>query len=72
VLNLFSLMANANIPDIKLEPDKAALKVKERFHLELSEEDAIRHLERIMDDNLNALVPVVIDKLHELVQAFRA
>jgi hypothetical protein len=73
ILNLFTLMANANIPDIKLEPDKAALKVKERFHLELTEEDdAIRHLERIMDDNLNALVPVVIDKLHELVQAFRA
>ncbi|KXX80894.1 Phosphatidylinositol 3-kinase catalytic subunit type 3 [Madurella mycetomatis] len=72
ILNLFSLMVDANIPDIKLEPDKAALKVKERFHLELSEEEAIRHLERIMDDNLNALVPVVIDKLHELVQAFRA
>ncbi|KAK3330888.1 kinase-like domain-containing protein [Apodospora peruviana] len=72
ILNLFSLMVDANIPDIRLEPDKAVLKVKERFHLELSEEDAIRHLERIMDDNLNALVPVVIDKLHELVQAFRA
>ncbi|KAK4124895.1 phosphatidylinositol 3-kinase [Parathielavia appendiculata] len=72
ILNLFTLMADANIPDIKLEPDKAVLKVKERFHLELDEEEAIRHLERIMDDNLNALVPVVIDKLHELVQAFRA
>ncbi|KAM7192381.1 phosphatidylinositol 3-kinase catalytic subunit type 3 [Rhypophila sp. PSN 637] len=72
ILNLFSLMVDANIPDIKLEPDKAVLKVKERFHLELNEEDAIRQLERVMDDNLNALVPVVIDKLHELVQAFRA
>lgn len=72
ILNLFSLMVDANIPDIKLEPDKAVLKVKERFALELNEEDAIRHLERIIDDNLNALVPVVIDKLHELVQAFRA
>lgn len=72
ILNLFSLMVDANVPDIRLEPDKAVLKVKERFHLELSEEDAIRHLERIIDDNLNALVPVVIDKLHELVQAFRA
>ncbi|KAK3394257.1 kinase-like domain-containing protein [Podospora didyma] len=72
ILNLFSLMVDANIPDIKLEPDKAVLKVKERFHLELGEEEAIRHLERIMDDNLNAIVPVVIDKLHELVQAFRA
>jgi phosphatidylinositol 3-kinase len=72
ILNLFSLMVDANIPDIKLEPDKAVFKVKERFHLELNEEDATRQLERIIDDNLNALVPVVIDKLHELVQAFRA
>ncbi|KAK1750281.1 kinase-like domain-containing protein [Echria macrotheca] len=72
ILNLFSLMVDANIPDIKLEPDKAVFKVKDRFHLELSEEDAIRALERIMDDNLNALVPVVIDKLHEFVQHFRA
>ncbi|KAK3695039.1 kinase-like domain-containing protein [Podospora appendiculata] len=71
ILNLFSLMVDANIPDIKLEPDKAVLKVKDRFHLELSEEDSIRHLESVMDDNLNALVPVVIDKLHEFVQAFR-
>lgn len=72
ILNLFSLMVDANIPDIRLEPDKAVFKVKERFHLELSEEEAIRTLERIMDDNLNALVPVVIDKLHEIVQHFRA
>jgi phosphatidylinositol 3-kinase len=72
ILNLFSLMVDANIPDIKLEPDKAVLKVKERFVLELSEEEAMGHLERIVDDNLNALAPLVIDKLHELVQAFRA
>ncbi|KAK3943137.1 kinase-like domain-containing protein [Diplogelasinospora grovesii] len=72
ILNLFSLMVDANIPDIKLEPDKAVFKVKERFHLELSEDDATRQLERIMDDCSNALVPVVIDKLHELVQAWRA
>ncbi|KAK0729824.1 kinase-like domain-containing protein [Lasiosphaeris hirsuta] len=72
ILNLFSLMVDANIPDIKLEPDKAVFKVKERFHLELSEEEAIRALERIMDDSLSALVPVVIDKLHEIVQHFRA
>ena len=71
ILNLFSLMVDANIPDIKLEPDKAVFKVRDRFNLELSEEDAIRALERIMDDNLNALVPVVIDRLHEIVQRFR-
>ncbi|CAK7233430.1 Phosphatidylinositol (PI) 3-kinase [Sporothrix curviconia] len=72
ILNLFSLMVDANIPDILWEPDKTVLKVQERFHLELNEEDAIRHFERVIDDNLNAIVPVVIDRLHEFVQAFRA
>ncbi|KAF7559360.1 hypothetical protein G7046_g4804 [Stylonectria norvegica] len=72
ILNLFSLMVDANIPDIRLEPDKAVLKVRERFHLELSEEDALRHFERVIEDALTAFAPVVIDKLHEWAQAFRA
>lgn len=72
LLNLFSLMVDANIPDIKLEPDKAVMKVKERFQLELNEENALRHLARVIDDNLSAFAPVVIDRLHEFVQAFRA
>ncbi|TLD22288.1 hypothetical protein PspLS_08211 [Pyricularia sp. CBS 133598] len=72
ILNLFSLMVDANIPDIKLEPDKAVIKVKDRFHLDMNEEEALRLFERIIDDNLNAFVPIVIDRLHEFVQAFRA
>lgn len=28
ILNLFSLMVDANIPDIKIEPEKAVMKVK--------------------------------------------
>lgn len=72
ILNLFSLMVDANIPDIKLEPDKVVLKVKERFHLEMSEEDAIRHFERLIEDSSNAIFPVVIDRLHGFVQHFRA
>lgn len=71
ILNLFSLMVDANIPDIRLEPDKAVLKVRERFHLELNEEDAMLYFDRVIDDTLGAIAPVVIDKLHELVQAFR-
>ncbi|KAL5598929.1 hypothetical protein BROUX41_003752 [Berkeleyomyces rouxiae] len=71
ILNLFSLMVDANIPDIRLEPDKAVLKVRERFHLDLSEEEAIRTMDRIIEGSLGSLAPVVIDKLHELVQAFR-
>jgi phosphatidylinositol 3-kinase len=72
ILNLFGLMVDANIPDIKLEPDKAVQKVKDRFFLSMSEEDALRQFEKVIDDNLNAMMPVVIDRLHEFVQAFRA
>lgn len=71
ILNLFSLMVDANIPDIRLEPDKAVLKVRERFHLELNEEEAILSLGRVIDDTLTAYAPVVIDKLHEWAQALR-
>ncbi|RYP07226.1 hypothetical protein DL764_002672 [Monosporascus ibericus] len=71
ILNLFSLMVHANIPDIKAEPDKAVFKVKERFHLDLSEEDAIRHLDGVLEDSLSGIIPVVIDRLHDFVQAWR-
>ncbi|KAJ5573965.1 Phosphatidylinositol 3-kinase [Penicillium hispanicum] len=72
ILNLFSLMVDANIPDIRVEPDKAVLKVKERFHLEMSEEEAIRHFEQLIGDSVNAIFGVVIDRLHEFVQGWRA
>lgn len=72
ILNLFSLMVDANIPDIRVEPDKAVLKVKERFHLEMSEEEAIRHFEQLISDSVNAIFGVVIDRLHEFVQGWRA
>ncbi|CVK90740.1 probable 1-phosphatidylinositol 3-kinase [Fusarium mangiferae] len=72
ILNLFSLMVDANIPDIRLEPDKAVLKVRDRFHLELSEEEALSHFDRIIEEAQTSYAPVVIDKLHEWAQAFRA
>ncbi|KAH8662091.1 phosphatidylinositol 3 [Xylariales sp. PMI_506] len=71
ILNLFSLMVHANIPDIKMEPDKAVFKVKERFHLDLNEEDAIRLLEGTMEDSLTGFMPVMIDRLHAFTQALR-
>lgn len=71
ILNLFGLMTHANVPDIRAEPDKAVLKVRERFHLELSEEDATRHLDGVLEDSLSGIIPVVIDRLHDFVQAWR-
>ncbi|KAI9731135.1 MAG: Phosphatidylinositol (PI) 3-kinase [Cirrosporium novae-zelandiae] len=72
ILNLFSLMTDANIPDIRWEPDKAVLKVQERFHLEMSEEEAMRHFDALIEDSVNAIFPAMIDRLHGLVQGWRA
>lgn len=71
ILNLFSLMVDANIPDIRLEPDKAVVKVKERLQLELNEENALRHLARVIDDSLYAFAGVMIDRFHAMTQALR-
>lgn len=71
VLNLFGLMVDANIPDIRAEPERVVEKVMERFMLGISEEEAIRAFERVIEDSVGAIFPVVIDRLHGIVQAFR-
>ncbi len=72
ILNLFALMVDANIPDIRMEPDKAVWKVRERFHLELSEEEAMRGFEALMEDSVGSIFPVVIDTIHSMMQGLRA
>ena len=72
ILNLFALMVDANIQDIKIEPDKAVLKVRERFHLEMSEEEAIRGFEQLIADSQSSWAPAVIDTLHNMMQGLRA
>ena len=72
ILNLFSLMVDANIPDIRMEPDKAVEKVRERFHLELrTEEEVIRMFEALMEDSVSAMFPALIDWTHGVMQRWR-
>ncbi|KAI4252376.1 MAG: hypothetical protein L6R42_007989, partial [Xanthoria sp. 1 TBL-2021] len=72
ILNLFALMVDANIQDIKLEPDKAVLKVRERFALGVSEEEAIRGFEAVISESVGSVGAVVIDRIHDLMQGLRA
>ena len=72
ILNLFSLMVDANIPDIKVEPGRVVEKVRERFHLEMSEEEAMRHFEGLIIDSVGSIFPVVIDTIHNMMQGLRA
>lgn len=72
ILNLFSLMVDANIPDIKIEPGRVVEKVRERFHLEMTEEEAMRHFEGLIVDSVGSIFPVVIDTIHNMMQGLRA
>ncbi|KAK9471138.1 kinase-like domain-containing protein [Dipodascopsis tothii] len=71
ILNLFALMVDANIPDIKIEPDQAVSKVKEKFCLDMSEEEAIVHFQMLINDSVSAFFPMVIDRLHNFAQYWR-
>ncbi|CUM63192.1 uncharacterized protein PRCAT00000761001 [Priceomyces carsonii] len=72
ILNLFQLMLDANIPDIQMDPRRAVEKVQEKFCLEMTEEEAIIHFQTLINDSVNAFLPVVIDRLHSLAQYWRA
>jgi phosphatidylinositol 3-kinase len=77
VLNLFSLMVQSSVQDVRLVEEQglsggAVGKVRERFHLDVSEEEAVKILDQVLSDSVNAVFGVVIDRLHEFVQGWRA
>ncbi|OWB58959.1 hypothetical protein B5S28_g5066 [[Candida] boidinii] len=47
-------------------------KIQEKFMLELNDEEAILHFQNLINDSVNAFLPVVIDRLHSLAQYWRA
>jgi phosphatidylinositol 3-kinase len=78
VLNLFSLMVQSSVTDIRMMEEQMGVvggavgKVRERFNLDVSEEEAVRALDQVLADSVNAVFGVVIDRLHEFVQGWRA
>ncbi|KAF7721959.1 Phosphatidylinositol (PI) 3-kinase [Apophysomyces ossiformis] len=71
ILNLFALMVDANVPDIKIEPDKAVIKVQEKFRLDLSEEAAIAYFQGLISESVNALFPQIMETVHKWAQYWR-
>lgn len=62
-------MVDANIQDIRLEKDKAVLKVQEKFMLDLEEEDAIKFFEEMLNET--SYLTLMFDKVHTLAQYLR-
>jgi phosphatidylinositol 3-kinase len=64
ILNLLSLMGDANIPDLMGDVEKNLLKVQDRFQLDLNDEDAERYILSLIDESVRALFPKLLDTIH--------
>lgn len=64
LLNLMSLMKDAGIEH--LEEETAISKFQDRFRLDLGDEDAERFFLSLINESLNALVPVVLERFHKI------
>ncbi|KAJ3210628.1 Phosphatidylinositol (PI) 3-kinase [Entophlyctis luteolus] len=72
ILNLFALMVDGNIPDIRVEPDKAVLKVQEKFRLDLNDEQSIQFFQALLNESLGAMLPQVMERIHGIAMMFRS
>ncbi|KAG8268101.1 Phosphatidylinositol 3-kinase catalytic subunit type 3 [Homalodisca vitripennis] len=72
ILHLFSLMVNANVPDIALEPDKAIKKVQDKLQLEMTDEEAVQLFKSLLDESVTAVTAVVVEKFHQFAQYWRS
>ncbi|KAL1520440.1 hypothetical protein AB1Y20_022022 [Prymnesium parvum] len=70
ILNLLLLMVDANVKDIKGEHD--VLKVTEKFRLELSDEQAARYFQELINDSVSALFPQITETIHRWAQYWRS
>lgn len=68
ILNLFTLMVDATIPDIALEPDKTVKKVQDKFRLELSDEEAVHHIQTLIEVSATAVMASLVEQVHKFAQ----
>ncbi|KAJ6243549.1 phosphatidylinositol 3-kinase catalytic subunit type 3 [Anaeramoeba flamelloides] len=68
LINLLTLMIDANIPDIDRDPKGTISKMQEKFRLDLSDEEAVEYILQVIDESVGALFAVVVEKLHSWAQ----
>ena len=68
ILNLVALMADANIPDLKHRDVHEQL--QDKFRLDLTEEEAIKHFEALLNET--SYFTVLVDRIHDVVQYWKS
>ncbi|KAL1510021.1 hypothetical protein ABEB36_004678 [Hypothenemus hampei] len=71
MLNLFSLMVDATVTDIALEPDKAVKKVQDKLMLDLGDEEAVHEMQNLIDSSVTAVMAAIVEQLHKITQYMR-
>ena len=72
ILNLLSLMGDANIPDLSSDVEKNLYKVQEKFRLDLSDTEADGYIQALIDQSVSALFPQVLEKIHKWALYWRS
>ena len=72
IVGLFKLMVDAQIPDLSLDPDRALMKLHEKFRLDLTDEEASQAIVVLINASVTALFPLVVDSVHRFAQYFRS
>ena len=65
------LMVDADIQDLKGEQDALKI-VTERLRLDLTDEEASRYMQNLINASVSALFPMLVERLHTWAQAWRA
>mmetsp|Transcript_13130 Transcript_13130/g.39692 ORF Transcript_13130/g.39692 Transcript_13130/m.39692 type:complete len:931 (-) Transcript_13130:84-2876(-) len=70
LLNLFSLMLHAGLPDIETVGREAAmLKIQEKFRLDLSDAEASQAFQTVITSSVSAIYPRLTEWAHQMAQA---
>lgn len=65
------MSSSLKISQVLCEPDICSLQVQDKFCLDLSDEEAVRHMQGLIDESVNALFAVVVEQIHRVAQYWR-
>lgn len=71
ILSLFHLMAGASIEAIRADPEKAILKLQDKFRLDFDDEAAVEWMQGLINESATALLPQIVETTHRWAQYWR-
>lgn len=69
ILSLVSLMVDSNLEDV--DGMRSVLKLQEKLKLDLSDEEAAAHLQNLINESVRAIVPSLMEKVHQWAKYWR-